>query len=103
LKAGRFVSPPDIEAQLATDNYLFTHSVMFTYDPFTLTGIQATIRLNAYWQIEFAIHGGNDMALWSNSSSISGQGYVRWVSKDNNNSIWAGVNSLARLEIFLWS
>jgi len=93
LKVGRFISPPDIEAQLATDNYLFTHSVMFSYDPFTLTGIQSTIRLNSHWQIEFAIHGGNDMSVWSNSSSPNGQAFVRWVSKNNNDGIWVGINS----------
>jgi hypothetical protein len=32
LKIGRYISPPDIEAQLAPDNYLFTHSLMFTVD-----------------------------------------------------------------------
>ncbi len=94
LKIGRFISPPDIEAQLATDNYLFSHSVMFSYDPFTLTGIQSTIRLNSYWQIEFALHGGNDMSAWSNSSSINGQAFVRWVSHSNKDGIWFGINSL---------
>lgn len=45
LKVGRFISPPDIEAQLATNNYLYTHSVMFTYDAYTFTGAQATFKL----------------------------------------------------------
>jgi len=35
IKAGRYISPPDIEAQLAPDNYLFTHSLMFTVDCYT--------------------------------------------------------------------
>ena len=38
IKVGRYISPPDIEAQLAPDNYLYTHSLMFSYDPFTFTG-----------------------------------------------------------------
>ena len=32
LKFGRYISPPDIEAQLAPDNFLWTHSQMFTVD-----------------------------------------------------------------------
>lgn len=61
LKVGRYISPPDIEAQLAPDNYLYTHSLMSSYDPFTFRGVQATVRLTKQqWQIEAAIHGGND-------------------------------------------
>ena len=94
LKVGRYISPPDIEAQLAPDNYLYTHSLMFSYDPFTFTGVQATVRLNKQWQVEAAIHGGNDQAPWADSSSPSGQFMVRWVSSDNNDSLWAGFNML---------
>ena len=94
IKAGRYIAPADIEAQLAPDNYLFSHSVMFCYDPFTFTGIQSTVKLNRQWQIQLAVQGGNDMAPWTNSSSINGQGFVRWVSKNNNNSLFIGMNSL---------
>ncbi len=38
IKFGRYISPPDIEAQLALDNYLYTHSLMFTFDCYTQTG-----------------------------------------------------------------
>src|SRR5262249_28098823 len=37
LRVGRYISCPDIEAQLAPDNYLFTHSLMFTFDTYTQT------------------------------------------------------------------
>jgi hypothetical protein len=46
IKFGRYISPPDIEAQLAPDNYLYTHSLMFTFDCYTQTGINAAIKLN---------------------------------------------------------
>ena len=42
IKVGRYISPPDIEAQLAPDNYLYTHSLMFTEDCYTQTGINAS-------------------------------------------------------------
>jgi hypothetical protein len=94
LKVGRYISPADIEAQWATDNYLYSHSLMFTVDPFTFTGAQATFKLGSYWQLEVGAHAGNDMAPWSNSAQLNGLLMARWVSKDNNNSLYGGINSL---------
>ena len=94
LKVGRFISPADIEAQWAPDNYLYSHSLMFTVDPYTFTGVQATIRLSPYWQLEFGLHGGNDVAPWSNSSHLNGLAMFRYVSRSNNNSVYAGLNSI---------
>jgi len=94
FKIGRFISPPDIEAQLATNNYLFTHSIMFTFDPYTFTGIQATLRLSPNWQLEAAVHAGNDMAPWSNSARLNGNLMVRWTSTNGDDGLWGGINSL---------
>lgn len=94
VKAGRFISPSDIEAQWAPDNYLYSHSLMFTVDPYTFTGVMATIRLSKYCQFEIGAHGGNDVAPWNNSSNLNGMAMVRWVSKNNNNSLYGGTTSL---------
>jgi len=94
LKAGRFISPPDIEAQFSPDNYLFTHSVMYSVDPYTFTGIQASLRLSRHWTLQGGVHAGNDMAPWTNSAQPNGQLLVRWVSADNCDSIYGGINSL---------
>lgn len=94
LKVGRYISPADIEAQWATDNYLYSHSLMFTVDPFTFTGAQATFKLGSYWQLEAGAHFGNDMAPWVNSARLNGLLMFRWVSKNNNNSLYGGINSL---------
>jgi len=94
LKFGRFISPPDVEAQLAPDNYLLSHSLMFTVDPYTFTGLQATVRLHPQWQIILGAHGGNDMAPRTTCSQLNGQALVRWVAADNSDSILAGINSL---------
>jgi hypothetical protein len=45
IRIGRFISLPDIEAQLAPDNYMFSHSVLYGYDPYTQMDIVATIKL----------------------------------------------------------
>jgi hypothetical protein len=94
LKLGRYISPADIEAQWATDNYLYSHSLMFTVDPYTFTGAQATFKLGSYWQLEAGVHAGNDMAPWSSSAQINGLLMARWVSKDNSNSLYGGINAL---------
>jgi len=96
VKIGRFMSPADIEAQLAPNNYLVTHSVMFTYDPFTFMGVLATIRLNPQWTIDVGVHGGNDMAVWSNSAQPNGHFMVKWLSLDNKDAVWLGANSVGR-------
>ena len=75
IKFGRYISPPDIEAQLAPDNYLYTHSLMFTFDCYTQTGINASIKLNDQWSILFGIHAGDDIAPWNGCSSPNSDGH----------------------------
>ncbi len=94
IKVGRFISPSDIEAQWAPDNYLYSHSLMFTVDPYTFTGAMATVKLSKYFQFEFGATAGNDVAPWSNSANLNGMLMARWVSKNNNNSIYGGLPAL---------
>jgi len=94
LKFGRYISPPDIEAQLAPDNYLFTHSLMFTYDCYTQTGVNAAIKLNPYFTVLFGIHSGCDVAPWNGAAHPTGLLMLRWVSKSNNDSLYGGINSI---------
>ncbi|MBU6454248.1 MAG: outer membrane beta-barrel protein [Cyanobacteria bacterium REEB67] len=94
VRVGRYVSCPDIEAQLAPDNYLFTHSIMFTVDTYTQTGIQNWLQLNKYWNVMLGFHGGADTAPWTNSTVPTAQFLVRWTGKGNKDSIYAGINDL---------
>ena len=94
IKVGRFISPSDIEAQWAPQNYLYSHSLMFTVDPYTYTGVNITIRVHPQFQFELGVHGGNDMALWSNSAQPNGSLMMRWVSKDNKESVYGGLASI---------
>ena len=41
IRIGRFISVPGIEAQLAPNNYTFSHSLLYSIDPFTDTGVIA--------------------------------------------------------------
>lgn len=92
---GRYISPPDIEAQLAPQNTLVTHSLMFTFDAFTQTGVNAAIKLNDTWSIQVGLNSGNDAAPWTNAASTpTALALARWVSFDNNDSLWGGINTL---------
>jgi len=92
---GRYISPPDIEAQLAPQNTLVTHSLMFTFDTFTQTGVNAAIKFNDTWTVQLGLNSGNDVATWTNAASNPTLlALLRWVSDDNNNSLWGGINSL---------
>jgi hypothetical protein len=70
LRAGRFISLPDIEAQLAPNNYMYTHSMTYTFDNYTNTGIQSTVALNSNWMLQLGITGGSEAALTHLHGSI---------------------------------
>ncbi len=95
LTFGRYFSPPDIESSLAPENYLFSHSLMNNYDASGMTGINATFMLNTQWTILLGVHAGDDVAPWDRAAHIpTGQALVRWVSEDNDDSLWGGIDSI---------
>jgi len=58
LRVGRFISLPGIEAQLTPNNYIFSHSLLFAVDPFTDTGVVATIQKSDHWVVQLGMSGG---------------------------------------------
>jgi hypothetical protein len=99
---GRWVATPDIETQFAPDNYMATHSIQFTVDVYTETGIMATVMLDPQWTVQAALHAGADMAPWYQGAQPTGMFGVRWVSEDNNDSFYTVLNAIndARFQYF---
>ena len=64
IRIGRYISLPDIEAQLAPDNYTYSHSILYTFDAYTQTGINVTTKLNNHWMFQVGLSAGNDVAPW---------------------------------------
>lgn len=94
ITVGRYFSPADIESALAPYNYLFTHSLMFSYDAATQTGINSTIKFNNQWTALLGIHAGDDVAPWAAGAHIpTALTMLRWVSNSNNDSLWGGADS----------
>lgn len=94
LRTGRWIACPDIETQFAPDNYMGSHSLLFTFDTYTQTGIMATVMLNKNWTIQAGIHSGTDMAPWYKGAVATGMVGIRWVSSDNKDSIYLVLNSI---------
>jgi Putative beta-barrel porin-2, OmpL-like. bbp2 len=93
ITAGRYLSLPDIEAQFAPQNYLMTHSILYTFDAYTNVGVLTTTKLSDQWTVQFGVHGGDDSAPWNGSSRPSLQACVRWVSASNNDMLYPCVES----------
>jgi hypothetical protein len=94
IRTGRWIACPDIETQFAPDNYMGSHSLLFTFDTYTQTGVMLTVMLNKYWTVQACIHSGTDMAPWYKGAVATGMFGVRWVSHDNKDSIYLVLNSI---------
>jgi hypothetical protein len=94
VRVGRWIACPDIETQFAPDNFMGSHSLLFTFDTYTQTGIMATLMLDKQWTVQAAIHAGTDMAPWYAGALPTGMFGVRWVSCDNNDSVYTVLNDI---------
>jgi hypothetical protein len=64
VRMGRYISIPDIEAQLAPNNYMYSHSLTYTFDNYTNEGIQTTTALNKNWFVQLGVSVGTEAAPW---------------------------------------
>jgi Putative beta-barrel porin-2, OmpL-like. bbp2 len=71
LRFGRFISIPDIEAQLAPNNYMYTHSMTYTFDNYTNTGIQSTLAVTKNWMVQLGLSVGSDTMPWNYNATIA--------------------------------
>jgi hypothetical protein len=98
VRVGRWIACPDIETQFAPDNYLGSHSILFTFDTYTQTGIMLTFLINEQWIWQIGLNAGNDMAPWYRGAEPSLFLGLRWVSKDNNDAVYFCVNQLNKAD-----
>jgi hypothetical protein len=66
IRFGRYISIPDIEAQLAPNNLTYTHSLTYGYDNYTNTGITASLQATKQLLLQFAVSDGTETPLWNN-------------------------------------
>jgi hypothetical protein len=65
VRYGRFVAIPDIEQQLAPNNYMYIHSLTYAFDNFTNTGVIGSLALNRNWILQFGVTCGTDTMCWN--------------------------------------
>ena len=94
VRVGRWLSLPDIEAQFSPQNYLMTHSILYTVDPYTQMGVMTTTKLSDQWTVQLGVNSSNDTAPWNSQARPTLQACVRWVSANNNDMLYPCVNSL---------
>jgi hypothetical protein len=118
IRVGRYISIPDIEAQLAPNNYMYTHSLTYTFDNYTNTGIQTTTALSKNWFFQLGVSVGTEAPPWHWNQTVQNPfpnsvytGYtmprdpgaipsiaagIRWQSDDAKDNIYVvadGINS----------
>jgi hypothetical protein len=96
VRIGRYISLPDIEAQLAPNNYTYSHSLLYTYDAYTQTGINVTVKLNNQWLVQAGISAGNDAAPWLGEPDAKPtfNGCVQFQWQEGRDQHYACLNSL---------
>ena len=94
VRAGRYISIPGIEAQLTPNNYIFSHSLLYSVDPFTDTGVLATVQLTDQWLVQLGITGSHDVALWTPDAQPSGTACISYTSKSVNDNYYVCANGI---------
>lgn len=94
VRIGRYISLPDIEAQLAPNNYTYSHSLTYTYDCYTQTGINATIKLSNHWTFQAGLSGGCEAAPWAPDHTLTGNVCVAYSWSEGRDNFYVCANSI---------
>lgn len=94
VRVGRWISIPGIEAQLTPNNYDFSHSLLYAVDPFTDTGVLATIQVNDRWLVQAGLTGSHDVALWTPDAKPSFTGCVNYTTRSVENNFYLCANGI---------
>jgi hypothetical protein len=71
VRFGRYISIPDIEAQLAPNNYMYSHSMTYTFDNYTNTGIELTLAATKNWILQAGFGAGTESLPWHVGARIA--------------------------------
>jgi hypothetical protein len=94
VRIGRYISLPDIEAQLAPNNYTYTHSLTYTYDCYTQDGVNTTFKFGNHWMLQAGLSAGCDAAPWTSDAKVTGNACLMYTWSKGGNTIYGCANSL---------
>ncbi|MGO9545771.1 MAG: outer membrane beta-barrel protein [Rhodomicrobium sp.] len=64
FRIGRYISIPDIEAQLAPNNLTYTHSLTYGWDNYTNTGIVTSLQVTKNLMVQVGLDDGTETPIW---------------------------------------
>jgi hypothetical protein len=64
LRIGRYISIPDIEAQLAPNNLTYTHSLTYAWDNYTNNGIVGSLQVTKNIMFQLGVDDGTETPIW---------------------------------------
>ena len=71
IRIGRYIAIPDTEAQLAPNNYMYTHSITYSYDNYTTTGIQVSQAVTKNLLVSASILTGTEAPIWHDGTTMN--------------------------------
>lgn len=71
FRFGRYISIPDIEAQLAPNNYMYSHSMTYSFDNYTNEGIVGSLAVTKNVILQLGLVAGTDTALWNMGKKVN--------------------------------
>src|SRR5262245_24022242 len=86
VKFGRIFCQYGVEANDAPSNLLLSHNYTFIYDPFTHTGVMATLKLNDAWSVQAGMMLGSDIFI-DPADTPTGMGSVKWAPPSGRDSV----------------
>jgi hypothetical protein len=94
VRIGRYISLPDIEAQLAPNNYTYSHSLTYTYDCYTQTGINATVKIGQHWMVQGGVSPGCEAAPWIADAKLTGSFCVGYTWNNGGDNFYNCANAI---------
>ncbi len=94
LRFGRYISLPDIEAQLAPNNYTYSHSILYTFDCYTQLGANWTTKINDHWTVQAGISPGCDVMPWTTDARVTGNVCVQFTWSNGGDDLYTCDNTI---------
>jgi hypothetical protein len=94
IRVGRYVSLPDIEAQLAPNNYTYSHSLTYSFDCYTQSGINTSTMLSKHWLFQVGLSSGCDAAPWTKDAQATVNACLGYYFHGGGDNIYFCANSI---------
>ena len=71
IRVGRYIAIPDIEAQLAPNNYMYSHSMTYGFDNYTNEGVIAISGIDKNNFLTYGVEIGTDTAFYHMNQTLN--------------------------------